>query len=38
MLDCRIAAVGRILEATVQKQKGNVKLEEPCLAPLVILS
>lgn len=38
MVEWGIAAVGRILEAIVQKQKGNVSLEEPCLAAPVILS
>lgn len=38
MVEQGIAAVGRIVEAIVQKQKGNVKLEELCLASPVILS
>lgn len=38
MLDWEIAAVRRILEAIVQKQEGNVKLEESCIASRVILS
>lgn len=38
MVEQWIAAVGRIMEAIVQRHKGNVKPEELCLTSPVILS